>query len=159
MIELRPLEIDDCQRIYNSLQDASGFLIRNKIISEVEHHDWFARLYKDKSQLYLAITVGGKYSGFVGARDIDYIHKRGSLIIYMVKENRGRGYGNRIVNEFSGYFFKQLNMNKLYLDVLGRNEVAIKCYQKCGFKEEGRFKKHAWLDGNYWDVIRMARFV
>ena len=35
------------------------------------------------------------------------------------------------------------------------NERALKCYQKCGFKEYGRRRKCKFINGKYYDCIEM----
>ena len=35
------------------------------------------------------------------------------------------------------------------------NERALKCYQKCGFKEYGRRRKCKFINGKYYDSIEM----
>lgn len=35
------------------------------------------------------------------------------------------------------------------------NERALKCYQKCGFKEYGRRRKCRYVNGKYYDCISM----
>jgi RimJ/RimL family protein N-acetyltransferase len=54
------------------------------------------------------------------------------------------------------FVFRDLNLNRLELDVYAYNERAYKCYLKCGFKEEGRMRKKLFRDGKYWDVIKMS---
>ena len=35
------------------------------------------------------------------------------------------------------------------------NERALKCYKKCGFKEVGRLRETAFVNGKYYDKIYM----
>lgn len=54
------------------------------------------------------------------------------------------------------FVFEELNMHKISLGVFDFNERAIKCYEKVGFVEEGRFKEQLFKGGKYVDEIRMA---
>ena len=38
---------------------------------------------------------------------------------------------------------------------MGFNERALKCYQKCGFKEYGRRRQSKFINGKYYDTIEM----
>ena len=35
------------------------------------------------------------------------------------------------------------------------NHRALRCYQKCGFKEYGRRRKANFINGKYYDTISM----
>jgi len=37
-----------------------------------------------------------------------------------------------------------------------KNERAIRCYLACGFVEEGRPRKAAWIEGEYTDLVEMS---
>ena len=53
------------------------------------------------------------------------------------------------------YGFNYLNLNNIKLDLMSFNERALKCYQKCGFKEYGRRRKCKFINGKYYDSIEM----
>jgi RimJ/RimL family protein N-acetyltransferase len=55
-----------------------------------------------------------------------------------------------------GFCFSQLGLNKVYLDVWEENQRAIKCYLKCGFKEEGVLREHVRKDGRYHNKVIMS---
>ncbi|MBU5351151.1 GNAT family N-acetyltransferase [Paenibacillus barcinonensis] len=42
------------------------------------------------------------------------------------------------------------------LEVYEYNQAAHKCYLKCGFQEEGRYRKKIYKNGTYWDSIVMS---
>ena len=51
--------------------------------------------------------------------------------------------------------FNYLNLHSIKLDLMEFNERALKCYQKCGFKEYGRRRKCKFINGKYYDSISM----
>ncbi|WP_308524438.1 GNAT family protein [uncultured Tissierella sp.] len=58
-----------------------------------------------------------------------------------------------MIQEFA---FNRLNLHKLDLEVRSYNERAIRCYEKCGFKEEGRIRENFFTDGKYTDTLFMG---
>lgn len=54
------------------------------------------------------------------------------------EEYRSKGYGTEAMKLLLEYRFNYLNLHNINLKVLDVNERAIKCYKKCGFKENGR---------------------
>ncbi len=68
----------------------------------------------------------------------------------------GRGYGRDAIRTLLDYAFRLRNIHKVYLAIYSNNERAIRCYRACGFVEEGRQRKQAWVNGEYVDVILMG---
>ena len=68
----------------------------------------------------------------------------------------GRGYGSDAVNVLLDYAFRLRNLRKVYLNVNGNNPRAMRAYAKCGFVEEGRWRKHVWSNGEYVDLVCMG---
>jgi len=54
------------------------------------------------------------------------------------------------------FIFEQMNINKVKLNVFSFNQRALRMYQKCGFKEEGRLRQELFRDGEYHDIILMG---
>jgi RimJ/RimL family protein N-acetyltransferase len=67
-----------------------------------------------------------------------------------------KGYGGDAVHTIVQYAFCKLDMYRVDLRVYEYNERAARCYQKCGFKFEGRTRKSAFIDGSYYDEILMG---
>ena len=49
-------------------------------------------------------------------------------------------------------------MQKVWLTVNGTNLRAQSAFRHAGFEEEGRLKRHIWLDGAYDDLVYMSAF-
>ena len=47
------------------------------------------------------------------------------------------------------------NINRIDLALMEFNQRALKCYEKCGFKEIGRKRKCNFINGKYYDSILM----
>ena len=68
----------------------------------------------------------------------------------------GQGYGREAVQLLVDYGFRHHNLHKVWLEVHGRNQRAIRAYRACGFVEEGRLRQHVWSDGAYDDLVIMG---
>lgn len=73
------------------------------------------------------------------------------------KEYWGKGYGREAVGLLVEYGFRMLNLRRIWLQVHARNERAIRAYRAAGFEEEGRLKVHVWSNGQYDDLVLLAR--
>ena len=97
-----------------------------------------------------------KIVGNCGIEKIDYINRTGILGIFIgVEEARNKGYGKESVKLLLDFGFNYLNLHSIELKVMSFNKRAIKCYEKCGFKEIGRRREAYFLNGKYHDVIEM----
>ena len=50
------------------------------------------------------------------------------------------------------YGFEVIGLEKIYLYVSTKNIAANKFYLKCGFVEEGVFRKHLMINGQLEDI-------
>lgn len=68
----------------------------------------------------------------------------------------GIGLGTEIVSVCIQYCFRDLGMQKFFLEVIDDNKAAIRIYEKNGLTTEGLLKKHLMLDGHYHDLRIMS---
>ena len=104
-----------------------------------------------------AIEVDGVYIGGCGLFNFNYVAQRAMLGISIGdKAYWGQGYGREAVQLLVDYGFRHHHLHKVWLEVHGRNERAIRAYRACGFVEEGRLREYVWSDGSYDDLVIMG---
>jgi len=54
------------------------------------------------------------------------------------------------------FAFCELNLHRVNLNVFEYNPRAIHCYEKVGFKHEGRLRQCLNRDGRRWDLVYMG---
>jgi RimJ/RimL family protein N-acetyltransferase len=69
---------------------------------------------------------------------------------------RGRGLGGEIVRELARFAFEKLAVHRLSLAVFERNAVAIRCYERVGFRLEGTLRDARCHGSEYWNLCLMA---
>lgn len=69
------------------------------------------------------------------------------------------GGGTDAVTTLTNFCFSHLNLHKVYLHVFESNKRAIRCYEKSGYKIEGKLKDHHFSKGRFEDVLIMGRTV
>jgi RimJ/RimL family protein N-acetyltransferase len=90
---------------------------------------------------------------------IDWISRTAEIGLYIGnKEDRGKAMGKETLSLLLDYAFERLNLRKTTLKVLETNITAVKCYESCGFKQEGLLKNHVWVNGEYRSVKLMSKF-
>lgn len=101
--------------------------------------------------------INGKPIGTIQLYDFNRQDKSCKLGIRIGdKDYWSRGYGGDAVNAIVEYAFTSLDINRVDLRVYEYNGRAARCYEKCGFKYEGRTRNSAYIDGAYYDEILMG---
>ena len=161
-IIIRGIRKEDVKEIYTwvnneNLRSFTGTLYP---ISEYEHEVWIKSQFEStEKKLFLVCDRQTKKAlGTIGLKYIDLVNRNAELFINlgMIEEIEGQGYGTDAVSTFVAYCFKHLNFHKIYLNVYESNLRAIRCYEKAGFKQEGKLMEHHFNNGKYESVIVMG---
>ena len=72
------------------------------------------------------------------------------------KANRGKGFGQQIINELLKISFLKLDKEKAELNVYDWNIEAIKCYEKVGFIMNPSKIFKSEVKGNIWTAVNMT---
>ncbi|MFD0713733.1 GNAT family N-acetyltransferase [Paenibacillus sp. GCM10027626] len=121
----------------------------------------FLQSILDKEGEHRGFVIADKESGaYIGQIDLfkfDWKNRAAELgIVIGSRQWQGQGYGAEAIGVLQRFVFEQLNMNRLQLEVHDYNARAIRCYQKCGFTEEGRLRQRHYRNGIYSDIIVMS---
>lgn len=91
--------------------------------------------------------------GMISLTSINYLNQSAELHILIGDfENQGKGIGTLAVKEILNHGFNNLNLNRIQLNVLVYNDIAIKLYVKCGFKLEGKKRQAVYKNGKFVDM-------
>jgi RimJ/RimL family protein N-acetyltransferase len=160
-VVLRPMKHEDIARQHEFNQDTElyGLDCAYPHVSPLERAQAFYddRTRHDENIAPFAIEADGKYIGFCSLMHLQNRH--GNLELGIMIGDRaywGRGYGRDTVNVLLDYGFRYLGARRVGLTTHAKNERAIRCYLACGFVEEGRPRKVAWIEGEYIDLVNMS---
>ena len=109
-----------------------------------------------KNCIHMAVVnFNDEYYGTVSLKNINYEDRMAEYAISTRKTAKHKGYGQFATNEILRIAFRELELDKVYLNVLEENKQAIRLYRKCGFhyiegKEQtvnirGNTKRLVWL--------------
>lgn len=154
------LEIDkeliELVRRWRNSERISDYMYRNHHIGKEEHLKWIAKLRtKDLAKAWI-IRYNGKPIGLVQLSNINYENKTTEWGFYIADESvRGKGIGSAALYKLIEYVFEEMNLKKMITMVLENNYVAMKLYQKFGFKKEGKLMEKVVRNGKEINVIFM----
>ena len=158
-IYLSPRSTEDYEIFAEWLNDfqVTDYTSRSgKIMSNAAEKEYLEANNNPEAVFAIVDLKTDKMVGTVGIEQIDHLHRRGTLGIFIGDENyRDNGYGTEAIKLILEYGFKYLNLKNINLDVMSFNARAIRCYEKCGFKMAGTRRKAMFINGNYYDIYSM----
>ena len=161
-VYLRPLTQDDLDRVLTWHNDPALYSTLGghfRYVSREAETEWLRRRLEARDEVNLAICLSEPpaHIGNIYLRNIDWVHRNAELHIFVAEQkDRGKGYGSAAVRLLSKHAFEDLGLVRIYLHTLASNSAAIKSYERCGFKLEGRLKRHAFKKGAFQDMLVMG---
>jgi RimJ/RimL family protein N-acetyltransferase len=168
---LRALEWRDLGPIWQAYQDFDLELTTSGDAPPVSdrqvHKFWAQRIKRPAPEMrYFAIEPltgcpgAGQFAGMCNLHDIDMRSRHAEVAVWIgSRDLRHLGYGSDAVQAILPYAFEVVHLEKVYLGVYDFNEGAMRCYERLGFRYEGRLRHQIYYEGRYWDEwpMRMLR--
>lgn len=106
-----------------------------------------------ESNVHFAIVdENDEYMGTISLKNIDMKSLNAEYAIVTRSIAHGKGYAAKATDDILKYGFEVIGLEKIYLYVSTKNIAANKFYLKCGFVEEGVFRKHLMINGQLEDI-------
>lgn len=159
-ITLRPLARADRERLlkWRNADRVRENMYNDHLITPDEHARWFDKALSDPLGRYLVCEYQGQPVGFVSFTGINASHGRCSWAFYLGETDVPRGTGSAMEFLALSYAFETLGVRKLCCEVFVFNAGVIKMHERFGFQHEGRFVQHYLKNGQYEDIVCLARF-
>lgn len=158
-IYLSPRNNEDIEIFTEWLNDfeVTDYIGRSAYITTLEGEKQYFEENLNKNYNFFIVTLEeNKLIGTIGLENYDSINRCATLGVFIGdKDYLSQGYGTEAIRLVLDYGFNYLNLNNIKLDLMSFNERALKCYQKCGFKEYGRRRNCIFINGKYYDSIEM----
>jgi len=106
-------------------------------------------------------TIKGKHQtnpimGQISVYNINYVHFRGELGIWLGREFWHQGYALEAMQCLVKHVFENLHLNRLEAHVFTKNKASIRLFEKCGFVCEGKNQEYVKKQMDYYDVFSYA---
>ncbi|MDQ6875346.1 MAG: GNAT family N-acetyltransferase [Actinomycetota bacterium] len=159
-IVLRPGRQDDLDTIYRIFADLDTWAARSgrppQPLTFETFRGWYAPVAGATDGVEFVIEVDGAPVGRCGMFGEDALARHAEVGIALVPEACGHGYGTDAMRVLVGFLFTTRNLQRLHLQTLAANAPALASYRKVGFVEEGVLRRHAFVDGEYVDMVVMG---
>jgi len=161
-VDLRPLERADLNERYLSwLNDPeiARYLDARTFPSSVQDLVRFYETATASRDVMLAIIdkKSGQHIGNLKLGPINWVHRRATFgLLIGDKRFWGKGIGMEVTRLAVEYAFTQLNLRRIDLGVFAEHMSAVRCYEKVGFKVEGRLRQNSFHEGKFKDNLLMG---
>ena len=151
---LRPLKPEDAKFMYEWMTDpkVNQFFRFDKQDLSIEKCLEFIQHSFNHENHHYAIEENGQYMGTISLKHINRTNKTAEYAIALRTSSQGKGLGTKASFTLFDIAFRKLNLNKIYLDVLSSNTIAIHLYEKLGFKLEGELREHIVINNQFHNL-------
>ena len=104
------------------------------------------------------IEYDGHLAGSIRLNNLNLVDQKARLSIGLSNHQQlGRGIGRGAISALLDHAFGTLGLHRIYLRVIEYNTRALRCYESCGFRQEGIEREAARIAGHWHDEILMAK--
>lgn len=122
-----------------------------------DHKRWFERLRDDPDCLGWIIARNGVPVGLMTLNGLTSHHRRAGWNWFIGDADaRGRGVGRAAQVLGLERAFGELNLHKVWSEVLADNDAALKVQVSVGFRREGYLRGHVLKDGLERDTVLLG---
>jgi diamine N-acetyltransferase len=163
-IFLRALEPSDVELLYQwendpeiwkisqTLTPYSKFTLKQFIDSAQED------IFSAKQVRFMINIMHTKQTvGILDIFDIDFINSRAGMGVLIDKNNRNQDIGTEAVELACNYLFNTLHLHQIYCNVINKNIVSLKLFEKCGFSVVGTKKEWTKTQNGFEDVVLLQK--
>ena len=95
--------------------------------------------------------------GHIGYEYLDLRRRNTELgIVIGDRESLSKGIGTEAIKLFLNVCFNEMGLHRVGLRVMDYNDRGRRCYEKCGFKQEGIHRAYHYTRGRWHDQILMS---
>ncbi|HJZ46090.1 MAG TPA: GNAT family protein [Roseiflexaceae bacterium] len=159
-VTLRAVERDDLKRLHELQRNVDLVLLGDGEWQPqplAAREQWFDKHVLDEDKAWFVIEVDGT---LIGDLNLHHRDRRSRVSAFGIAiydpAYLGQGYGREAIGLLLDWAFRIQNYERIWLDTWANNQRALRCYKSLGFVEEGRQRRHLFVNGEYIDVVLMG---
>ncbi len=158
MIRLRELKVSDAPYMLEWMHDpyVQRCFRKDMLGITLEQAQEFCRNSVVPSKLktgddihFAIVDENDEYLGTISLKKVDLENKKAEYAVTTRQKTRGTGAAFKATGDLLKKAFREYGLHRVYLNVFADNQIAIKFYEKCGFKYEGEFREHLLINQEY----------
>lgn len=136
------------------------YFIYQKPFTVEGHKQWLEKeIFSGNGYQFIVCKTGDdKAIGCTYLRDYDKVSRKAEYGFFLGEvEERGKGIGKEMLQLTMKFAFGELGIHKLYARAFADNMPSVKSFLSCGFEQEAYFKDEEYINGEYRDIVFLAR--
>lgn len=154
-VDLRPLTLDDAAMTFGWRQSERAANLNRGAQTLEQQVAWLSTRPAAEYNFVIALKNGTPV-GMVSLTGIDMLHRHaepGRFLIGNEEAVRGVPAAVEAMKLIYGLVFDELNLLRVYGSIASDNLLMIKWQKFLGMKEEGRLRKHYFINGRFQDAV------
>lgn len=128
-------------------------------MTEERVRQFIAGSFTESNRHYAIADDGDQYLGTISLEDIDRENAHALYAVSLRSEAQGHDIALTATKLLLEIAFRELELERVYLNVLSDNKRAKYFYEKAGFHFEGCFRKHLklrdeWHDWDWYSILK-----
>jgi len=120
---------------------------------------WFGGIPNDNTRVVFTIRAKAdvRLMGYVQIINIQPVMRSAEIgMLIGDPQDRGKGVGQEAMRLALTFCWRDLNLRRVTLFIVGDNPAAQAAYAKTGFEVEGRLRQATYVNGAYRDITVMG---
>jgi diamine N-acetyltransferase len=154
-VVLRPIRPEDSEVTLRWRQEPRAMLLNRGANTVAEQERWI-RSRPNSEWNFIIELKDGRPVGMLSLVDIDPTHRRAEPGRFLIGEPdavRGKPVAVEAMMLLYEFAFDRLGLQRVFGTVAEGNDLMTKWQKYLGMREEGRLRRHYFLDGNFRDAI------
>jgi len=150
-LTLKKIEREDLYWM-KELKDESWFGTHQiSILNMDNQQSWYEKINSSYRDIVLKAYSEASIIGLFKIFNIDFINRCCDVGWDIIKGNRGKGLGKKIVEAGTDFCFEVINLNRLTAEILNSNTYSRKCAENSGFMQEGVKRQQVLKCNEFYD--------
>jgi RimJ/RimL family protein N-acetyltransferase len=165
LVNIRAIEREDAPVVHRWLNDpvvmrgwgwSAPAVSRQEVATQIE--GWLTQeAAQGRPAALISESLAGDTLGLIVLRvDRPEAHSVELSLLVGDPMGWGQGVGTDMLRTILDACFSGWGLHRLGVRVEAGNERALALYRRCGFREEGRLRQAAYLDGQHADIVLLA---
>lgn len=154
---LSPLDANDYEKFtewVNDTEVSQYLLLTGNVLTMDNEKHFLSNEAANEVRMAIVDKDTKNVIGICGLHRIDPINRSALFGIFLGDKNyHNKGIGTEATKLMLDFGFSILNLHSVYLEVFAYNKRAIRCYEKCGFKQMGVRRQFHYYAGSYHDAL------
>ncbi len=154
-VNLRPLRVEDAELTLTWRQGARTTYLNRGAQTQSEQIAWIGSRPGDEFNFIIELRSGAPV-GMLSLIGIDTVNRRGEAARFLIGEPAAVQGVPAAVESMKLLYqlaFDDLKLQRIYGTVPSDNRLMIKWQKFLGMQEEGRLRRHYFLDGRFQDAV------